>query len=124
MTDPSVERSVARLRAEIEAIDRAVVLLLGARVRAQHRLLSRKEAAGLPCLDLAQEGRVLARAAGWAREFGVGEALATEAIRLALESGKRSYAAARSEVAVPVIVGSRRIAPPPALHAAARVNSG
>jgi chorismate mutase len=124
MSAESVGKSVTRLRSEIETIDRAIVLLLGARTRAQHRLLARKEAAGLPGLDLAQEGKVLARAAGWAREAGTSEQLATEVIRLALDSGKRAYSRARSESAILSVVGSRRGARPTALPVAPRVNSG
>jgi len=100
MSAGSALRTVHRFRNEIEVIDRSIVLLLGARRRAQHRLLAWKDDAGLPGLDLVQEGKVLARAAEWARAAGTDEALATEVIRLALASGKEAYLASRRPLGV------------------------
>ena len=90
-------RSVERLRSEIETVDRSIVLLLGARERAQHRLLAVKASAGIAGIDPEQERRVIARARAWARESGSDEQLAAEVIRLALESGKRAYFENRSD---------------------------
>jgi len=125
MTAETVPREVARLRMEIEVVDRSIVALLGARERAQHRLLAWKEAAGLAGTDLAQEGRVLSRAADWARVTGTPGALATEVIRLALESGKRSYVERRTRSRPSAT--ARVPAPaarPPLVPASPRVNSG
>lgn len=125
MSADSSLRTVHRLRAEIEVIDRSIVLLLGARRRAQHRLLAWKEAAGLPGIDIAQEGRVLARAAGWARASGADEALATEVIRLALTSGKEAYSWKRGRIGPPSIeLNAPRARSAPGRRLGARVNSG
>lgn len=119
-------RTIQRLRSEIETIDRSIVLLLGARERAQHRLLAWKEAAGIPGHDPAQEHRVLTRAIGWARECGTDEHVAAEVIRLALVSGKRRFAAApvgsrTASRTAPARGGAPVSAGPPLL---VRVNSG
>jgi chorismate mutase len=118
-------RTIQRLRSEIETIDRSIVLLLGARERAQHRLLAWKETSGIPGIDPIQEATVFSRAATWARESGTDERLASGVIRLALESGKRSYfqgrGAART-VARPMLAPSPKTRIPS--RAVRRVNSG
>jgi chorismate mutase len=65
------------VRAEIERIDRKLVGLISARVRAARRAAEVKHAAGLPTLDPVQEAAVIRRASASAREAG----LPTEAVR-------------------------------------------
>lgn len=60
-----------RLRAEIERIDRALVGLIGERVRVARSVALTKQAAGLPTLDPAQEAAVIRRAAALARDAGL-----------------------------------------------------
>ena len=60
-----------RLRADIERIDRALIGLIGERVRAAHRAAVTKRATGLPTLDPAQEAAVIRRAAALARDGGL-----------------------------------------------------
>jgi len=62
-----------RLRAEIERVDRALLGLIGERVRAANRVAAAKRAAGLPTLDPAQEAAVIRRAAALARDAGLPE---------------------------------------------------
>ena len=62
-----------RLRADIERIDRALIALIGERVRAAHRAALTKRAAGLPTLDPAQEAAVIRRATVLARDAGLSE---------------------------------------------------
>jgi len=64
-------------RAELARIDRALVQLMGERVRTARRTAALKRAAGLPTLDPGQEAAVVRRAGAWAREA----ALDSEAIR-------------------------------------------
>jgi len=62
-----------RVRGEIERLDRALLALIGERVRAATRAAAAKRAAGLPTLAPAQEAAVVRRAAALAREAGLPE---------------------------------------------------
>ena len=62
---------LARLRAEIERIDRALVGLIRERVTAARGTAAAKRAAGLPTLDPPHEATVIRRAAALAREAGL-----------------------------------------------------
>jgi chorismate mutase len=55
-------------RREIERADRAIVELLGERLRAAEIVAVAKRGAGVPVLDPQQEARVVRRAGEWARE--------------------------------------------------------
>lgn len=125
MPAPPVPRTVQRLRSEIETIDRSIVLLLGARERAQHQLLAWKESSGIPGHDPGQEERVLARAIGWARETGADEQVVAEVIRLALDRGKGRFELARrrGRTRIPA-ADSRSSAAPGESSLLGRVNSG
>jgi chorismate mutase len=59
---------LAAARSEIERVDRAIVRLLGERLRAAAILAAAKRVGGLPLLDPEQEARVVRRAGEWARE--------------------------------------------------------
>ena len=64
-------RQLDYVRAEIESIDRVLVRLIGARVRAARRAAAAKRAAGLPTVDPAQEATVVERAAALAGDAGL-----------------------------------------------------
>ena len=64
-------RELDYVRAEIESIDRALVRLMGARVRAARRAAAAKRVAGLPTVDPAQEAVVVKRAAALAGDVGL-----------------------------------------------------
>jgi chorismate mutase len=87
MSASAVDPEVLRLRGEISAIDRSMVLLLGARARVQRRLFRRKEELGLPRRDRRQEQRVLDRVTDWAVRYGTDERLARAVVRRSLRSG-------------------------------------
>ena len=67
--DESLQQSLARMRAEIERIDRALVGLLAERVERSRRIGKLKRAAGLPVQDAAREAEVLRLVASVAREY-------------------------------------------------------
>ncbi len=60
-----------RLRARIEEIDRALIDLIGGRMRLAREAAAVKRLAGLPTLDPAQEAAVIRRATTLAREGGL-----------------------------------------------------
>ena len=64
-------RELDWVRAEIESIDRALVRLIGARVRAARRAAAAKRVAGLPAVDPDQEAVVVTRAAALAGDVGL-----------------------------------------------------
>jgi len=66
-----------RLRAEIDAVDEALVGAMARRVAIARRIGDLKEAAGQPVLDPSREAAVVRRAAERAREAGLDE----EAVR-------------------------------------------
>jgi chorismate mutase len=61
------------VRADIEWIDRALIRLIGARMRAARRAAAVKRLAGLPTVDPAQEAVVIGRSATLARDAGLPE---------------------------------------------------
>ncbi|HEX2190716.1 MAG TPA: chorismate mutase [Longimicrobiaceae bacterium] len=67
----SAELDLARLRVEIERIDREIVALVSDRVRLAREVGRAKRAAGLPTLDPAREAAVVRRAGSLARESGL-----------------------------------------------------
>lgn len=66
MTTPAAE--VARLREQIEGLDRDLVRLIAERVRLARDVGAAKRAAGIPTLDHAREAAVVRRAVSLARE--------------------------------------------------------
>ncbi len=88
MTD---ELEVARLRFELAAVDRSLVLMLSLRERLQHRILRAKAALGLTLFDPAQEAVVRRRARNWAGRYGGSPDLAEATIGAAIEAGKDSF---------------------------------
>jgi chorismate mutase len=62
---------LARLREEIEGLDRALIQLVADRVRLARDVGAAKQAAGIPTLDHAREAAVVRRAVVLAREAGL-----------------------------------------------------
>lgn len=67
----AAEQELARLRAEVERIDRALIGLVAERVRIAREVGEAKRALGLPTLDPAREAAVVRRAGTLAREAGL-----------------------------------------------------
>jgi len=104
--------SLVSLRRDLEKIDRAIVLLVAARVDAACsaiRLRSQKEGR---VADPAQEERVIVRAKEWADQLGVSTTLTETIFRAIVESGKEKFV--RSSAASPV--------PAVRLHGSGRVH--
>ena len=66
-----VREALARLRAEIERIDRELVQLLGQRVQLARQVGAVKQRAGMPALDAEREAAVRARAGDAALALGL-----------------------------------------------------
>jgi len=64
---------LARLRAEIEGVDRELIRLIAKRVELARQVGAVKHAAGLPALDPAREAAVIRRVSEVAREEGAPE---------------------------------------------------
>jgi chorismate mutase len=76
MSEPanmSAEAELARLREEIERIDRTLIGLIAERVRLAQEVGTAKQAAGLPTLDPAREAAVVRHAAVLARQAGLAD---------------------------------------------------
>lgn len=116
---------VDRLREEIEAIDRSLVLLLGARRRAQHRLLAHKLHHRLPLTDPFQERLVSERARAWAEDQHSDSELAENVVRLAVAAGKRAFfhgsSADDAEPTTTVFVDLSTLPSPENAHSAPKV---
>ncbi|MGD0588544.1 MAG: chorismate mutase [Thermoplasmata archaeon] len=87
--------SLLAIRRELEEIDRALVLLVAARVEtASSAIRIRSERDGR-LSDAAQEEVVLSRAKGWAEQAGVPSELVETIFRAMLTAGKERFAASR-----------------------------
>ena len=64
---------LARLRTEIETIDRTLVKLIAERVALARAIGFQKRSAGLPTLDPAREAAIIRRSGILARDAGLGE---------------------------------------------------
>ncbi|HEU4988469.1 MAG: chorismate mutase [Gemmatimonadota bacterium] len=69
----SEPESLARLRAEIEQVDREVIRLIARRIDLARQVGAVKRAAGLPALDPGREAAVIRRVSEVAREEGAPE---------------------------------------------------
>ncbi|CAN5848742.1 chorismate mutase [soil metagenome] len=67
----SALRELARIRGEIEQIDRSLIRLIAERVQLARVVGNAKRIAGLPTLDPAREATVVRRAGALAREEGL-----------------------------------------------------
>jgi len=68
---PARPPELARLREEIERVDRAIIEMIGKRVQLAREVGAAKKKANLPTLDHAREAAVVRRAVDVAREGGV-----------------------------------------------------
>lgn len=84
-----VDSSLARARLAIGGIDRALVLLLGARARLATHAGHCKARAGLPLVDVEREARVHRRAEALARRVGLPPATASGLATLAIADARR-----------------------------------
>lgn len=80
--------TLARLRREIESIDRSILLLLAARLHAAQRAIRVRGARTGSVTDREQERRVLLRGQRWAEELGLPPRLVENLFRSILEEGK------------------------------------
>lgn len=71
MTKDETPVALARLRDDIEQLDRALVKLIADRVRLAREVGVAKRTAGLPTLDHVREAAVVRRAVALAREAGL-----------------------------------------------------
>jgi len=76
----SDEARLEELRAQIEAVDRQLVTLIGKRRDLALEIGRTKEALGRPVLDPPQEAKVVRRAAEVARDLGIDEELTRDII--------------------------------------------
>lgn len=96
-------RSLASLRRDLEEIDRAIVIMVAARVEAACAAIEFRTQHGATVIDPAQEARVIARAKKWATQVGVSPALVEAIFRAVVDAGKERYAATNR----PPVRGSR-----------------
>lgn len=72
-TQPTPAGELARLRGEIERLDRELIGLIAARVGMAREVGAAKRALGTPTLDPAREAAVVRRAGTLAREVGLAD---------------------------------------------------
>ncbi len=82
--------ALEELRAELEGIDRTILLLLAERIHTARRAVELRRRHGAGATDLGQESRVLKRARGWAESLGVPPLLVDRLLRGLIEEGKRA----------------------------------
>ncbi|MGP8158802.1 MAG: chorismate mutase [Thermoplasmata archaeon] len=87
-----VAPSLVAIRRDLEEIDRALVLLVAARVEAAGTAIRLRSQGNGRIADPAQEERVIARAEGWAEQAGLSPARMRTIFRAVVESGKERYA--------------------------------
>ena len=111
MTLDARERDpLARVRQEIESVDRTIVLLLAARLDAARRALQLRLARDHRLTDREQEGRVRERGREWAEELGVSPELVDHLFGALMEEGKARFR--RSEGLEESAVVAVFVAPP------------
>ncbi len=95
--------SLARLRHEIECMDRSILLLLAARLEAAQRAIRLRAARNGRVTDPEQERRVLRRSRKWAQELGLPGKLCDNLLRSLLEEGKTRFQTGQSAPELPVV---------------------
>ncbi len=101
--------ALEELRAELEGIDRTILLLLAERIHTARRAIDLRRREGAGATDLAQEARVLKRALGWADALGVPSRLVERLLRGLIEEGKRAPAGRSRSPVVTVFLTSPRM---------------
>ena len=97
----SLPAELAQLREQIEQIDRALVALIGERVRAARAVGRAKRAHGLPILDPAREAAVVRRAVELARDHALDEEDVREIYWHLIGLSRRAQLAGHAEEAAP-----------------------
>jgi len=87
-----VAPSLVAIRRDLEEIDRALVLLVAARVEAAGTAIRLRSQGDGRIADPAQEERVITRAQQWAEQAGLSPARMRTIFRAVVESGKERYA--------------------------------
>ncbi|MGA7476485.1 MAG: chorismate mutase [Thermoplasmata archaeon] len=86
-----VAPSLLSVRRDLEEIDRAIVLLVAARVEAAGAAIRLRCEGNGRVSDPAQERRVIARAQGWAEQAGLSPARMRTIFRAVVEAGKDRF---------------------------------
>jgi len=86
-------RDLASLRRDLEEIDRAIVLLLAARVEAARLTIAYRTERGGAVTLLPQEERVLDRARVWAADVGLAPSVVDTVFRSLIIEGKSPFRA-------------------------------
>jgi len=89
---PPAGPTLVSVRRDLEQIDRAIVLLLAARVDAASTAIRLRSRLDGRIANPAQEARVLARAREWAKDLGLSPDLTDSIFRAILEAGKARFA--------------------------------
>jgi chorismate mutase len=84
--------SLDSVRRDLEQIDRAIVLLVAARLDAACTAIRCRSRQDGRIASPAQEARVLARARGWGKEFGLSPELTNTIFRAMVDAGKARFA--------------------------------
>ena len=76
------------LRAEIARVDRAIMVLVAARLRSAHQAIRLRVASGEEVTNGGQELVVIDRARKWAEEFGISPDFSERLFRALIDAGK------------------------------------
>lgn len=101
--------SLDSLRHELEEIDRALVLLVAARVSVANAAIELRSRTDGCLTDPAQEERVLARARTWAELTGVSPESIEAIFRVVVASGKARFLATRQAEGMPAEPAGRTL---------------
>jgi len=88
MSASSPISALGDLRAEIARIDRAIMVLVAARLRTAHQAIQLRVASGEEVTNGGQELVVLDRARQWAREFGISPDFSERLFQALINAGK------------------------------------
>jgi chorismate mutase len=92
-TPQDAVRELARLREDIEQLDRQIVELVVQRSKLAEEAGRAKRVAGLPLLDPVREARVMETAAEYARQAGIPDAEVRQVFRLLITIARKSQEA-------------------------------
>jgi chorismate mutase len=95
--------SLAKVRHEIECVDRSIVLLIAARLDAAQRAIRLRTARAGRVSDPDQERRVLRRSQRWGDELGLPRTLVDNLFRSLLEEGKTRFQTGEKSPELPVV---------------------
>lgn len=84
--------SLAAVRRDLEQIDRAIVVLMAARIDAARTAIRCRSRLDGRIANPAQEARVLARAQAWGEPLGLSPTLTETVFRAIVEEGKARFA--------------------------------